>query len=65
MNHDKYDKRKEVSGESTHPDHKKDSQSALSKDTTRKNEANQGSSDLRIRKRTNFKREGEDKKENE
>jgi len=54
-------KSKGISGESTHPDHKKDTQSNQSKDPTRKNEANQGTSDLRKRERTTFKREGESK----
>jgi len=55
----------EASGDSTHPDHKKDSQTNQSEDPTRKNEANQGASDLRTRERTSFKREGESKEENE
>src|SRR5690606_15922244 len=45
--------------DSTHPDHKEDTQSSLSEDPTRKNEANQGASDLRKRERTSFRREGE------
>ena len=49
--------------ESTHPDHKKDTQSNQSEDPTRKNEANQGTSDLRTRERTNFKREGESRED--
>lgn len=54
-----------ASGESKHPDHKKDTQSNQSDDPTRKNEANQGTSDLRKRERTNFKREGEDQRRKE
>lgn len=55
----------EESKDSTHPDHKKDTQSSQSKDPTRKNEANQGSSDLRTRTRTHFRREGEGRSEPE
>jgi hypothetical protein len=50
---------KSKEAESTHPKHEKDTQSELSDDPTRKNEANQGTSDLRKRERTNFPREGE------
>jgi len=58
-------KAEEESAESTHPDHKKDTQSNQSKDPSRKNEANQGASDLRTRERTSFKREGESRKDKE
>lgn len=56
---------KDESSDSTHPDHKKDTQTKLSEDPTRKNEANQGASDLRTRSRTHFRREGESRPEPE